>query len=345
VRSINTWREPPRIKPTVDWQKRVQPFLDHVEFLVPKPDERGFVLDWLAHIEQAPGVLPHVHVLMFTPRHGIGRNWLTSVLARVWPGAVALDIDLPKLMDGGFNGRLSRKLLAVVNEIREGGGANAYRHASKLRELLTDEVRTLNPKYGREIEEFNAARWLMFSNHENALPLDGEDRRIYAVENPNTPRSAAYYKNLYALAADRRFIASVREWLRVRDIHHFNPGMLAPLTASKKKIIEASTPEPDLRMQDLVANFPGDVMTTEALCVRLWGNSPTQGDFAALRHIAIRAGAVRFPRYLWLPRFKRQYNVWILRNSETWLRADTAAIETEILRGLNKWLHTGEHGA
>ena len=51
-------------------------------------------------------------------------------------------------------GRLSRKILTAVNEVNEGGGANAHRHADKLRTLLTDEVRAVNPKYGREHEEF-----------------------------------------------------------------------------------------------------------------------------------------------------------------------------------------------
>lgn len=91
VLAINTWREPPRMTPPKDWQNRAKPFLDHLAYLVPETADQAFLLDWLAHLEQHPGVLPHVHVLMYTPRHGIGRNWLSSVLARVWAGSVALD--------------------------------------------------------------------------------------------------------------------------------------------------------------------------------------------------------------------------------------------------------------
>ena len=64
---------------------------------------------------------PHVHVLMYTPRQGVGRNLLSCMLARVWPGITALDVDLHPLLEGGFNGRLARKVLAVVNEIRLAG--------------------------------------------------------------------------------------------------------------------------------------------------------------------------------------------------------------------------------
>ena len=42
-----------------DWQERVKPFLEHVEFLVPIEEERERFLQWLAHIVQVPEVLPH----------------------------------------------------------------------------------------------------------------------------------------------------------------------------------------------------------------------------------------------------------------------------------------------
>lgn len=331
VKAVNTWRDPPRVAPPADWKSRVKPFLDHIAFLVPITSEREFLLDWLAHIEQEPGVLPHVHVLMVTKKQGIGRNWLGGVLARTWPGVVGLDIDLPQLLDGGFNGRLSHKILAVVNEIREGGGVTAHRHSNRLRSLLTDETRRINPKYGREYDEFNSVRWLMFSNHESALPLDRFDRRIFAIENPEGARGPNYYKEIYRLAADMGFIASVRQLFRARNVRNFNPGMLAPLSATKRKVIEAAMSEPDLRMQDLVANFPVDVITSEALCEQLW-EVASRADYASLRHIASRAGAVRYPKRVYRSAHRRQENVWILRNPDKWLQVDAATIEAQLRR-------------
>ena len=58
--------------------------------------------------------------LMTTPMTGIGRNWLSSVLVRVLRGHVAAGVSLPELLNGGFTGRLSQKLLAVVDEAKEG---------------------------------------------------------------------------------------------------------------------------------------------------------------------------------------------------------------------------------
>lgn len=330
-KAINTWREPPRVPPPKDWRERAKPFIEHVTFLVPVVTERGFLLDWLAHIEQHPGVLPHVHVLMYTPKQGIGRNWLASVLARVWPGVTALDVDLPALLDGKFNGRLSRKVFAVVNEIREGGGSNVYRHADRLRTLLTDEWRRINPKFGREYDEFNAVRWLMFSNHESALPLDRFDRRVYAIANPEDPRSQDYYGRLYAMAGDGRFIASVREALRVRDISKFNPGMHAPLTETKMKVIAASMSDAELEMQDIAENYPGDCITSGRLSYSVFGAESQGNDRKALRHIAPRAGSRKYRERVRIHGVKNY--VWILRNHLTWLSATPYAVLKEVERG------------
>lgn len=331
VLAINTWREPPRIAPPSDWRERARPFFDHVEYLVPIPEEREFFLNWLAHIEQQAGVLPHVHVLMFTTRQGIGRNWLASVCARAWAGVTALDVDLPSLLEGGFNGRLSRKVLAVVNEIHGGGGN--YRHADRLKGLLTDERRRINPKFGREYDEFNAVRWLMFSNHENALPLDRFDRRVYAIQNPVRPRSVGYYAKIYRMASDAQFIASVREALRTRDIRRFNPGMHAPLTETKQRVIEAAMPEADRLMLELVRDHPSDCITAERLCRSLWGIRTTAKEMGALPYIAARAGAQRYPEQIRLGPKRVRYRVWILRNQGKWLAASSHDVGWEVQRG------------
>jgi hypothetical protein len=330
---VNTWREPPRIVPPDDWEQRAAPFVEHVRFLAPIAGESDLLLDWFAHAEQCPGVLPHVHVLMYCQRQGVGRNWIACVLARVWAGVTALDVDLPALLDGGFNSRLSRKVFAVDNEVREGGGVNAYRHADRLRTLLTDETRQINPKYGRQYEEFNAVRWLMLSNHAEALPLDRFDRRIFAIANPEQPRSADYYTRLYTMASDIPFIASVRELLRRRDISNFNPGMHAPMSETKRRIIDASTPEAELELRALIEEWPSDVIGARRLTQRLFGDGATRADQrSALRHMAARQAVARYSRRVTVR--GEQQGAWVLRNAERWMAEPAHNVAAEVERGL-----------
>jgi hypothetical protein len=260
--ALNLWR--PYTRPAVS--ANVAPFLQHVEYLVPVQAERERFLDWLAHIEQRPGVLPHTHYLMVTPQTGIGRNWLASLLARVWVGATRLGFDLVGAMDSGFNGPLSRRLLVIVDELKAADtGYGAGQHAQALKAMLTTEHRTINPKYGRQHIEFNCARFLMLSQHFDALPLERADRRVIVVSNPTERRPPDYYRRLYALLDDVRFVGAVAAWMARRDIQAFNPSEPAPENAAKSAAIEANLGDIERALIALRDGTPEKVMTAAAI--------------------------------------------------------------------------------
>jgi hypothetical protein len=154
LRAVNTWRPIRRWPPKSD----IQPFLDQIEYLFCDPVEREVFLDWLAHIEQSPGELPHYGWLHIAENTGTGRNWVASVLARVFRGYVAPNVDLPALLDSPFNGELAGRLLAIVDEVQEGASEGNYRHAERLKSMINAETRTVNNKYGLKYLEFNACR-------------------------------------------------------------------------------------------------------------------------------------------------------------------------------------------
>jgi hypothetical protein len=230
----------------------IEPFLEHVAYLVPEAAERERFLDWLAHIEQHPGVLPHTHYLMVTPMTGIGRNWLASLLARVWAGECRLGFDLVGMLNSGFNGPLSRRTLVIVDELKAADtGYSATNHAQQLKALLTAEVRTINPKFGRVHQEFNCARWLMFSQHLDALPLERHDRRVIVITNPMERRPPEYYRRLYGMLDDQGFVHAVANYLGQRDLTDFNPSEPAPLTVAKESAIAACASDVERALVEL----------------------------------------------------------------------------------------------
>jgi hypothetical protein len=231
--AFNMWRGLSPMAYPENWQEWVQPFLEHVEYLVPIEHERERFLQWLAHIIQHPEVLPHTSYLMITPTTGIGRNLLASILVRALRGFVAAGVSLPVLLDKGFTGRLSQKLLIIVDEAREGRGERRYERAERFKQLQTEEHRDINHKYGYQVVEKNCGRWLEFSNHWDAIPFDNTDRRDIVIANPTTRKENAYYEWLYGLLGDKDFIGSVRHWLETKDISTFHPGEHAPLNQAK----------------------------------------------------------------------------------------------------------------
>lgn len=329
VLAQNLWLPAARSVPD-NWQELAQPFFDHVAYLIPVGAERERFLDWIAHIEQAPGVLPSTHYLLVAKQTGIGRNWLAYALARVFAGHTALGFDLGETLRSGFNGALSRTLLAVVDELREGGPTATTRpQAEKLKSLLTEATRRINPKYGRQHVEFNAARFLMFSNHEAALPLTDNDRRVIVIENPSERRPADYYRQLYALLDDPALGDALAEAFKRRDISGFNPGAIAPMNEAKGRTIRAGRSEIEQAVRDVAAEWPSDCITAARLSLEVSGAigshvSSTQGA-------GVAAGLVKYGNRVKVAGVAQ--HIWLLRNASRWSAALPSEVAAEALEG------------
>ena len=324
-RALNFWR--PRLTSDVpnNWLALASHFVDHVSWLWGVASDE--FLDWLAHIEQYPGALPHYGWIHTSPVHGMGRNWISSVLARVFCGHVAASLDLVGMLEGQFNDRLSRCLLAIVDEINE-GGSNKYRHADTLRQLVTAEFREINPKYGRRRVEYNATRWLIFSNQTGALPLDEHDRRFWVVSHNGPVKAEGYYTRLYGMLSDPDFIASVVEFLRRRDISSFNPGKRPPMTDAKAELVSFARTEDDEVCTDLVAHWPVDVITAAEMNARLPGHEGVSRS--AARYAMNRAG-IRKLRKVRTSTCSIDM-AYALRRYEQWVGLEARELKSEIGR-------------
>jgi hypothetical protein len=330
--AVNLWQRKSRKRVPTDWQNRVEPFIRHIRYLW--GDDAETHLDWLAHIEQKAGELPHFGWVHISQTHGLGRNWQSCVLARVWSGNVAPAFDLLHTLVSGFNGRLSRCHLAIVDEIYEGGGLQ-FRHESALRQLVTADHRLINPKYGRQRVEFNCCRWLLFSNHTGALPLDAHDRRFWVVEAQQQMREPEYYKELYGLLNDQDFITSVAEYLAQRDISKFNAGQRPPMNAAKTALVAMAKSETDHMASAVAERWPVDVILGREFAHLLDEGTSRATNPKAIAHALDRVGIRRVSRSEGKIRIsgeKLTTTAYIIRNHEAWQLADAHELRIEQAR-------------
>ncbi|CAP43226.1 primase-helicase family protein [Bordetella petrii] len=325
--AMNSWRPIERSRPTAD----VQPFLDHVDYLIADTAECEVFLDWLAHIEQQPGVLPHYGWLHIAENTGTGRNWLASVLARVWRGYVAPNVDLPALLESQFNGMLAGRVLAMVDEVQEGGGENPFRHANRLNAIVNAEERILNPKFGRQHKEHNSCRWLVFSNYENALPLKGTDRRWRVVRHNAAPRPPEEYTRLYALLGNAEFINAVGVFLRDRDISKFNPGERPPMNDAKRAALSASRSMVQQTAEQLIKHWPSDVITNQDAASVLSEGLDDKLN-VAMRRALLESGAIQYRDGVTVKVRGRAGKCWILRNADRWADRPSSVVGGEAAR-------------
>ena len=327
--ALNTWQGLRATVPPADWELRAQPFINHVEWLF--GDQSNLLLDWVAHAVQRPGELPSIAFLHIAPRTGMGRNLISSVLGRIFVGYAALSFPLGLTLRTGYNGLLAGKLLAVVDEIDEGDGARKYQMQQDLKQLVTEETRTINPKYARQHVEWNACRWLIFSNSEAAIPLEDADRRFVVVRCDDDPRPEVYYWELYRMRDDLAFIASVTAFLANRDIAHFKPGMRAPLTAAKAGLLARVRSESEQAAFDIAERWPVDVITSDEIDA-VMGEERPRGS--AKRYTMDRAGLVKLRT--WKDQepcgFRKKVTAYAVRNGASWKSADISALRAEIAR-------------
>lgn len=321
---LNLWCAPKRIPAPPNWAERASIFVDHIRWLW--GNDADPFLDWLAHIEQRPGVLPHYGWVHVSRIHGKGRNWISSVLARVWSEYVAASLDLVSILENGFNGRLSQKLLAIVDEINE-GGSSSYKHEQRLRGLVTEEHRLINPKYGHQRLEWNSCRWLMFSNHTGAIPIGEDDRRFWIVSHHGEAMPPAYYERLYAAVGDGEFIASVAKFLRLRNISGFKPGQRPPMTEAKAELVAFSQSEDDATFKEVAGQWPVDLITNYEITGLLEaGDTITP----AVRHGLDRAGIRKLEGKVRLT--SKPQRVYAVRDYQRWLVAPHHERKAEIER-------------
>jgi primase-polymerase (primpol)-like protein len=330
LESLNIWRPIVRGPQTVD----VSPFLEHVHFLFGSDSDK--FLDWLAHIEQKPGELPHYGWLHIADEFGMGRGWLATMITCLWKSYAAPSVDMGALISGSFNGAIAGKLIAVVDEIRAGARDDAYAAESFIRGMINEPVRNVNPKYGRQYREYNACRWLICSNHKNALPMAKGDRRLWVVHKTGLPRSPATYEYLYALQDNQQFIDSLGAWLAARDISNFKPGERPPLNEAKRSAISASQTDFQRVAYQIADKWPSDFISTSDLVNCMYeGDMQSAGKrlTAAMRHALDDAGLTLLEQQLRFRNDAVRFRGWIVRNEAHWLaNLSGTAAELEIMK-------------
>ncbi len=283
---INLWTPTPAVEAT---HPRLPAFIEHVQYLF--GNRAAEFLQWLAHIEQRPGVLPHRGWLNIALTQGIGRNLLASILVRLWPGEVAASLDMQALIGSSFNSRIAGKRLAIVDEIHTGShGLSRFTVEAKMRQIMTAETRVINGKFATEFDELNAMRWLIFSNHPDALPIDPQDRRHEVVFAPTEPRPEAYYADFAELVLhDPGFIAAVKWHLATMDIRTFNSGKRAETTDDKRKAINASRSGASRAVAEWLHDNPDRYFATAG---QMLGSDVNDSSAAGWAHIVREHGLI-----------------------------------------------------
>jgi len=233
---------PSSIKPQYGDPK---PWLEFVEQLIPKQEEREHLLRWVATLYAHPEIRMIWSPLLISTQTGTGKSTLGQIVAEL-AGRHNASFPSEQVIAGEFNSWIAQKRLVVVNEIYQG---QSWKMFTKLKDLISEPLITLRKMHRDPIDISNWAHFLMFSNSLAALRIDAQDRRIFAptVTEERWPDDKWHEFHNWLSSGGYSIIA---QWcLDYGD--YVKRGERAPETERKYEIIEASQSKAHQRIEEL----------------------------------------------------------------------------------------------
>lgn len=234
-RSINTYvaHQPELIEGDVTL------FLDHLRNLFATERDMMIVLCWFAAAAKYPDKrLQWAPVIQGV--EGNGKSFLGDVLAYIMGEEYTHKPNAEDIANK-FNDYIERKLLIIVEEAHMQGRREMM---DVLKPLVTNERVEVQPKGGKKRMIFNWTRWIFFTNHKDAFPVDLSNRR-YAIfytrqqskEDLNgMGMGPDYFARLWSWFKEGGGAAAIAHYLKTMEIPaEFNPlgAMInAPVTSS-----------------------------------------------------------------------------------------------------------------
>jgi hypothetical protein len=309
---------------------KLQPFHDHLEYLIPNRADREWFLSWMAQLVQHPerrGVVPlHISTL-----HGTGRGWVVELIREVLGSWNCKSTKMKDLVETQFHDCLDNSIFCSIPEVREPSGKR-YAINDQIRDTLSDPVLEINRKYGAKSTKRVYTSFFMSSNHWDALVLGPEDRRIQVIAGPTTLMPNEYYYRLYELLQDREFVAQVWSFLKSRDISQFN-WMRSDENSARARLIAASMSPTEEALRELLDDPPAMCATNfqmEMLLNRLLPFSERDPDWGSQKQLnKLLSLRCRKHRINWNGKTHRY---WQLVESEQPLDLDRVRQELEVMQ-------------
>ena len=172
--------------------------------------QQEIVLQWVAHMFQYPDKKSFNPV--FISIQGVGKGTFMKILRRLIGDAMVIETADPlNQIFGKFNDRRKDAFLININECKKKDMLEVY---SQVLEAIVDPIVNIHPKGGKPYEKKSFERFITFSNNEDPMPVQKEDRRNHIIEcSSEKVGDMEYFANMNNLIDSDEFIYSIYNYL------------------------------------------------------------------------------------------------------------------------------------
>ena len=204
-----------------------------------EPTSFEYVDNYLAHMIQKPFELPNAMVIM-SGSQGTGKDLFISFIESMIGSDLVVQIDKMESLLQNFNTSIAQKLLTKVNEISD-KGVHIDKH-DQLKEKICSKYLTIEPKGFDKYQVDHVSRYIGFSNKDNILNVEKDDRRFMMIKTVNDmANNIPYHTNIKKQMDDINMIRSAFKYYATKDISGYKP-MIIPHTVYKAEQKMASLP-------------------------------------------------------------------------------------------------------
>ena len=245
----------------------VRRIVDHAYFLTSEPAEAELLLDFLAYVYQNPDKRVRWAILLFGIQ-GNGKSFWVELMKGLLghnTGEVA-----GTTVSQRFTGWAANKLFICIEEIRV-PSESKYAVMDKLKPFISNSEVNIEQKGQDDRVVPNFASYMLLTNHDDALPLDDDDRRYCVIETQQRTKADIpeqhYFDALFGVLDHH--IEAVAHYFASRPIDpKFNPDGRAPETSGKQRMMQESKSGPRLAVEEAIVEFNCDIINDDFVYVR-----------------------------------------------------------------------------
>ena len=297
----NRWRD---ARP-VPVPGNIQPWLAHVERMIPDQREREHVLDVMAFKVQHPNRKIN-HAVLHGGNPGSGKDTMWAPFFWAIGGAALRNVSLVRNEEvtSQWGYALETEIL-VINELRQSEAKDRRALENQLKPLIAapPEFLMVQRKGLAPYDLLNRLQVIAFSNERVAINLPSDDRRWFVIWS-DAPRMTDAEGAVIWAWLESGGKSAVAAWLHLRNVTAFAPGASPLMTEAKAIMVEAGMSGAEAFLVELMRSRTGEFSKGvvgapwHALCDRLQGS--VQGSVKivqpALLHALKEAGWVDMGR-------------------------------------------------
>lgn len=255
---FNLWQRPEWMDadlPENVTDDEVAPWLNLVRDLMPGEDDSEYFIQRVMAFVHEPAVKRRSAVIL-QGGQGVGKDTVLTPL-RYLVGYMNYRSITTNMVCSDFNDWARGARLCVLAEIDL---SNRRDVMDKLKDMITGDELTINAKFQNRVSAPNVIEFFGTTNHENALALEGDDRRYWVY---GTKFTAAEFlqkhEGVHGWMKDEANLLKLVGWLKQRKYNRALVNGIPPLTEAKRNMVEMSMSPIEIEIQNLFDEHHADV--------------------------------------------------------------------------------------